>query len=127
MSVAVTDTERVLGFVGIGSDHHALGGPISNPLTRQAIATGTVVFADGVHQRYHCALAEGCPLDQAVALYEMVAAKTNREVAARAQFLIGEIQLQLSLVMLRSILLGDLPRQGLPHCAPLALQPGRRL
>ena len=64
--VAVTDTERVLGFVGIGSDHHALGGPISNPLTRQAIATGAVVFADGVHQRYHCALAEGCPIHSAL-------------------------------------------------------------
>jgi TolA-binding protein len=31
-------------------------------------------------------------LDQAVALYEQVVAKTNREVAARAQFLIGEVQ-----------------------------------
>jgi TolA-binding protein len=33
-------------------------------------------------------------LDEAVAIYEKVVAKTNREVAARAQFLIGEIQLQ---------------------------------
>jgi two-component system LytT family sensor kinase len=64
--VAVTDTERVLGFVGIGSDHHALGGSISNPLTRQAIATGTVVFADGIHQSYHCALAANCPIHSAL-------------------------------------------------------------
>jgi two-component system LytT family sensor kinase len=64
--VAVTDTEHVLGFVGIGSGHHKAGGPISNPLTRQAIASGTVVFADGEHQRYQCALDPGCPINSAL-------------------------------------------------------------
>ena len=64
--VAVTDTERVLGFVGIGADHHRPGGMISSPLTRQAIAGGAVVFADGVHQHYHCDLAPGCPIHSAL-------------------------------------------------------------
>ena len=64
--VAVTDTERILGFVGIGADHHHTGSPISSPLTRQAIASGTVVFADGTRQAYHCALAGNCPIHSAL-------------------------------------------------------------
>lgn len=36
-AVAITDTERVLGFAGIGQDHHAVGGPIITRATREAI------------------------------------------------------------------------------------------
>lgn len=36
-AVAITDTERVLGFAGIGEDHHAAGGPIMTRATREAI------------------------------------------------------------------------------------------
>jgi two-component system LytT family sensor kinase len=64
--VAVTDTERIMGFVGIGADHHRPGGDISSPLTRQAIASGSVVFADGVHQTYQCALSAKCPIHSAL-------------------------------------------------------------
>jgi two-component system LytT family sensor kinase len=64
--VAVTDTERVLGYMGIGADHHGPGVAISSPLTRQAIASGSVVFADGEHQAYHCALAPACPIHSAL-------------------------------------------------------------
>ena len=64
--VAVTDTERILGFVGIGADHHLRGADISSPLTRQAVATGSVVFADGVHQSYQCDLSAGCPIHSAL-------------------------------------------------------------
>ena len=38
-AVAITDTERVLGFAGIGEDHHAPGGPILTRATREAIET----------------------------------------------------------------------------------------
>ena len=64
--VAVTDTEQILGFVGIGADHHRPGRPISSPLTRQAIASGAVVYADGIHQAYHCTLADTCPIHSAL-------------------------------------------------------------
>jgi two-component system LytT family sensor kinase len=64
--VAVTDTTRVLGFVGIGADHHPIGEAISNPLTKQAIATGMVVFADGEHQSYDCTLSRHCPINSAL-------------------------------------------------------------
>ena len=64
--VAVTDTERIMGFVGIGSDHHRPGGNISSPLTRQAITSGSVVFADGIHQSYQCAISATCPIHSAL-------------------------------------------------------------
>ena len=38
-AVAITDTERVLGFAGIGEDHHEVGGPILTRATREAIET----------------------------------------------------------------------------------------
>lgn len=62
-AVAITDTERVLAFVGHGSDHHLPDSPISSALTRQAIAENRVIFADGVHDRYSCSLADNCPLN----------------------------------------------------------------
>lgn len=36
-AVAITDTEKVLGFAGIGEDHHSVGGPIMTRATREAI------------------------------------------------------------------------------------------
>jgi two-component system sensor histidine kinase LytS len=39
-AVAITDTERVLGFAGVGEDHHSVGGPIITRATRESIDTG---------------------------------------------------------------------------------------
>ncbi len=39
-AVAMTDTEKVLGFAGIGEDHHARGGPIMTKATREALESG---------------------------------------------------------------------------------------
>jgi two-component system sensor histidine kinase LytS len=38
-AVAITDTERILGFAGIGEDHHTTGGPILTQATRDALAS----------------------------------------------------------------------------------------
>jgi two-component system sensor histidine kinase LytS len=38
-AVAITDTVRVLGFAGVGEDHHTVGGPILTRATREAIET----------------------------------------------------------------------------------------
>ncbi len=65
-AVGVTDTEHVLGWSGIGGDHHRPGGPISSPLTRQAIGTNTVVFADGIRHTYDCRVSSSCPLNSVV-------------------------------------------------------------
>jgi two-component system LytT family sensor kinase len=61
-AVGVTDTERVLGWAGIGADHHRPGNPIASPYTRQSIADNTVVFADGVRQVYDCTVSPTCQL-----------------------------------------------------------------
>jgi two-component system, LytTR family, sensor kinase len=61
-AVAITDTERVLAFVGQGADHHLAGAPIASDLTRRAIAENEVAFADGVHEPFQCPLSPSCPL-----------------------------------------------------------------
>jgi two-component system LytT family sensor kinase len=62
-AVAITDTEKVLAFVGYGSDHHLPDTPIASQLTRAAIAEGKVVFADGRHEGHACTLSDACPLN----------------------------------------------------------------
>jgi two-component system sensor histidine kinase LytS len=36
-AVAITDTERVLGFAGVGEEHHLVGGPIITKATHEAL------------------------------------------------------------------------------------------
>jgi two-component system sensor histidine kinase LytS len=38
-AVAITDTEKVLGFAGVAEDHHEVGGPIITRATHDAIVT----------------------------------------------------------------------------------------
>jgi two-component system LytT family sensor kinase len=64
--VAVTDTERILGFVGIGDDHHRPGREITSPLTRLAIQDNQVVFADGDREPFQCPLDPHCPIHSAL-------------------------------------------------------------
>jgi two-component system LytT family sensor kinase len=61
-AVGVTDTEKILGWAGMGGDHHVPGGPITSPFTRQSIADNAVVFADGVRQSYDCQVSPACQL-----------------------------------------------------------------
>lgn len=62
-AVAITDTEKVLSFVGVGSEHHLPDTPISSPLTRLAIRENRVTFADGAQDHYRCFISETCPLN----------------------------------------------------------------
>lgn len=62
-AVAITDTEKVLAFVGCGSDHHLPETPISSALTARAIAENTVIFADGIREKYECSLSDSCKLN----------------------------------------------------------------
>lgn len=61
-AVAITDTEKVLSFVGTGSDHHVPDMLISSPLTRIAIDENKVVFADGLNDKFVCPVSEKCML-----------------------------------------------------------------
>jgi two-component system LytT family sensor kinase len=62
-AVAITDKERVLAFIGIGSDHHQVGDPLSSDFTKRAIAENTVVYADGVTEQFQCTISSKCPLN----------------------------------------------------------------
>ncbi|MBZ2399536.1 sensor histidine kinase [Erwinia amylovora] len=61
-AVAITDCDKLLAFTGIGDDHHLPGKPISSSLTRKAIDTGEVVYADGNAVPCRCSLLAGCKL-----------------------------------------------------------------
>lgn len=61
-AVAITDTQRLLAFVGIGADHHLPGMPISSPLTLQAMEKNEVIYADGNELPYRCSIQPKCPL-----------------------------------------------------------------
>ncbi len=61
-AVAITDCEKLLGFVGVGADHHVPGTAISSPHTFYAITHNEVVYADGATETYRCSIAKDCKL-----------------------------------------------------------------
>ncbi|MDI6870273.1 MAG: histidine kinase [Bacillota bacterium] len=65
-AVAITDTERVLAFVGAGCEHHHPGDPILTEATRRALSTGELQIV--TNQRdFNCARTDcPCPLEAAV-------------------------------------------------------------
>ncbi len=67
-AVAITDCEKLLGFVGVGADHHLPGTPISSPHTFYAIAHNEVVYADGVDISYSCAVSKDCKLGSSLVI-----------------------------------------------------------
>jgi two-component system LytT family sensor kinase len=65
-AVAVTDTERILAYVGEGEDHHRPGDAICSDFTKRAIAQSEVMFANGVDEPYVCPVSPSCPLRSAL-------------------------------------------------------------
>ncbi|GGB06522.1 sensor histidine kinase [Agarivorans gilvus] len=61
-AVAITDTQQVLAFTGLGEDHHKANRPIASKQTHQAINENKIVFADGVEEPYRCSSSDKCPL-----------------------------------------------------------------
>lgn len=63
-AIAITDTERVLAFVGPGADHHEVGGSLQTRVARAAIERRRTVV---VHRRADVGCpVPGCPLQNAV-------------------------------------------------------------
>ena len=52
----------MLGFVGLGADHHLPGQGIASPHTLRAIENNEVVYADGAVVPYSCSIAKDCKL-----------------------------------------------------------------
>ncbi|WP_242674474.1 sensor histidine kinase [Marinobacter halodurans] len=75
-AVAITDRDRILGFTGVGADHHKVGCPIASTITLEAIRDNKVVFADGLTTPYQCSIAAGCELGSSL----VVPLKGEREV-----------------------------------------------
>lgn len=67
-AVAITDCENLLGFVGVGADHHLPGTPISSPHTFYAIAHNEVVYADGATIPYSCSVSKDCKLGSSLVI-----------------------------------------------------------
>ncbi|HBF47258.1 MAG TPA: sensor histidine kinase, partial [Shewanella frigidimarina] len=61
-AVAITDTTKLLAFIGLGADHHIPNTPISSKITLDAIAQNSVMFADGVDTTYSCSISPNCSL-----------------------------------------------------------------
>ncbi|MFM5519812.1 LytS/YhcK type 5TM receptor domain-containing protein [Aeromonas jandaei] len=61
-AVAITDTDKILAFIGTGEDHHLPGTPITSAITMSAIERNKVLFADGNTQPYRCSLSPQCQL-----------------------------------------------------------------
>jgi two-component system LytT family sensor kinase len=65
-AVGISDTDKILAFDGLGSDHHLSGRAIRSPFTLRSIATKDVVFADGIHEQFTCTVSARCPLHSVV-------------------------------------------------------------
>lgn len=63
-AVAITDREKVLAYIGAGSDHHLPGRPIMTEATREAISSGKLNIVENSYH-LHCPV-PGCPLESAV-------------------------------------------------------------
>ena len=61
-AVGISDREKVLAFVGEGSDHHLVGQRISSSQTKKAIRENRIVYADGGAKKWSCNLSKNCPL-----------------------------------------------------------------
>ena len=63
-AVAITDREKVLAYIGAGSDHHKAGGPIMTYATREVLATGELKIVESSYG-LNCP-DKNCPLESAV-------------------------------------------------------------
>lgn len=61
-AVSITDREKILAFIGIGSDHHLPGTPIASKATLQSIEDDEVTYLDGAHEPYQCSINKNCRL-----------------------------------------------------------------
>lgn len=65
-AVGISDGKKILAFIGIGDDHHLANLDIASPQTKQAIRENRVIYADGVREKFQCALSDNCPLGSAL-------------------------------------------------------------
>jgi two-component system LytT family sensor kinase len=67
-AVAITDTESVLAYTGLGEDHHIVGSVIASTETKESIKTNKVIFSNGIDKTYQCRRQTDCPLGSALVI-----------------------------------------------------------
>lgn len=67
-AVALTDRTHVMAFIGLGSDHHKAGFPISSSHTKKAIAEHKLIYTGGDEGAYKCDISPHCPLGSALVI-----------------------------------------------------------
>lgn len=67
-AVSITDREKILAFIGIGSDHHLPGTPITSKATLESIEDNEVKYLDGLHELYQCSINKQCRLGSALVI-----------------------------------------------------------
>lgn len=67
-AVSITDREKVLAFVGEGSDHHKAGKKIISKITNYAIEKNENIFIDGSNYHYHCPISPECKLSSVLVI-----------------------------------------------------------
>ncbi|WP_261816704.1 sensor histidine kinase [Vibrio gallicus] len=67
-AVAITDKEKILAFVGIGSDHHKPNTEISSAYTHASINEHRIIYLDGKEHPYQCSIDSECKLGSALVI-----------------------------------------------------------
>ena len=67
-AVAITDTTKILAFVGIGEDHHRPNTIISSDYTLRDISNNQIIYLNGAEDPYQCSLDAKCKLGSALVL-----------------------------------------------------------
>ncbi|MDV7106133.1 sensor histidine kinase [Vibrio sp. TH_r3] len=65
-AVAITDTDKILAFVGISDDHHRPNTPISSQRTLDAMEKNDIIYLDGKETPYQCSISNHCKLGSAL-------------------------------------------------------------
>lgn len=79
-AVAISDTERILAFVGVGAEHHRPGKKILTHLTLETLSSGKVTAVQG-GDSIGCPF-RGCPLQSAI----VAPLHAHRQIAGSLKF-----------------------------------------
>ena len=114
-AIGITDKQKILAFVGAGSDHHIAGQPIRTDLSLKAIQSGEVQIANNFHE-INCSEPK-CPLHSAIVVPLFIKEQIigSLKVYYKEQWRLSPVEIQLGMglgeILAMQIMLGDMERQ----------------
>lgn len=114
-AIGITDKQKILAFVGAGSDHHIAGQPIRTDLSLKAIQSGEVQIANNFHE-INCSEPK-CPLHSAIVVPLFIKEQIigSLKVYYKEQWRLSSVEIQLGMglgeILAMQIMLGDMERQ----------------